>query len=95
MPALDLRDAPTPTTVDRAGNTKPQAAPLSTPLPTPPHQPANSAGAGHARDFGGTGSPTMGTLASSWRPETITGRLSAAGDLTAHGRTVRYSGPPS
>ena len=88
--------APTP---GLSGVTNPpaaQAPPRTAPLPAPPRQPADrSIPTGQARDSGGGKAPAMGTVSSSWRPETAAAGRRSTTDLIARGRTVRYAGPPS
>jgi hypothetical protein len=72
--------------------------PLTRPIPArpgPPGQPGDHTTTGHARDAGSGSAPAMGTVSSSWRPEVVAAGFTAPTDLTVHGRTVRYSGPPS
>lgn len=71
----------------------PQAGPGPAPQPGP--RPGDDSATGNARDSGGAGSPPLGTVASVWRPATASLRSLSAADVTARGRTVRYSGPPS
>jgi hypothetical protein len=74
-----------------AGPTRPPASPQ----PGPPASPGDHTTTGHARDSGSGSTPTMGTVPSSWRPDVVAALLGPPSDLTVHGRTTRYSGPPS
>ncbi|MBB2946632.1 hypothetical protein FB565_006400 [Actinoplanes lutulentus] len=62
---------------------------------TPSHPGEQSAGAAHLRDAGSTTAAPMGTVPSSWWPDTQAGATPLPENATASGRPVRHSGPPS
>jgi hypothetical protein len=82
-------------TTEEAKPSVPGASARTSPAAPAPQPADRSTPAGQARDSGGSSTPTIGTVSSSWWPDVAAGDRLPAIHRPGYGRTTRYAGPPS